>query len=75
MTDLVIRFVAAGAIVSAFAMLGEVFRPKRFAGLFGAAPSVAMASLTITLVKQSKAYAAGEAYSMTAGALAFVVYA
>ena len=32
-------------IVSAFAMLGDVLRPKSFACLFGAAPSVALATL------------------------------
>ena len=36
-----------GIVVSVFAMLGDMLRPKSFAGLFGAAPSVALATLCI----------------------------
>jgi hypothetical protein len=43
MTEYLIRFVVGGAVVSAFAVLGDVLRLKSLAGLFGAAPSVAMA--------------------------------
>ena len=42
MTEYIVRFLVGGAVVSAFAMLGDVLRPKCFAGLFGAAPSVAL---------------------------------
>jgi hypothetical protein len=35
MTEYVIRFLVGGAVVSAFAMLGDLLRPKSFAGLFG----------------------------------------
>jgi hypothetical protein len=52
-----------------------MFTPKRFAGLFSAAPSVALATLILTASKEGKAYAAIEARSMIAGALAFVIYA
>lgn len=45
MTEYVIRFLVGGAVVSAFAMLGDLLRPQSFAGLFGAAPSVALARL------------------------------
>jgi hypothetical protein len=34
------RLLAGGIVVSTFAVLGDVLRPKSFAGLFGAAPSV-----------------------------------
>jgi hypothetical protein len=44
MVDAIIRFVVGGLAVSAFAVLGDVFRPKSFAGLFGAAPSIALAT-------------------------------
>lgn len=37
-------------IVSAFAVVGDVLRSKGFAGLFGAAPSVALATLSLTLL-------------------------
>ena len=47
MTEYVIRFLVSGAVVSAFAMLGDLLRPKSFAGLSDAAPSVALATLGI----------------------------
>jgi hypothetical protein len=40
--EYLVRFLAGGIVVSAFAELGDVLRPKSFAGLFGAAPSVAL---------------------------------
>jgi hypothetical protein len=61
--------------VSTFAALGEVLRPKSFAGLFGAAPSIALATLSLTIARDGHAYAALEARSMIAGALAFFLYA
>lgn len=73
--ELVLRFVIGGAVVSTFALLGEVLRPKSFAGLFAAAPSVALASLGLTAAHHGGAYAAIEARSMVLGAFAFLVYA
>ena len=70
-----IRFLIGGAVVSAFATLGEVFRPKSFAGLFGAAPSIALATLGLTVAHSGKTYAAIEARSMVVGAIAFLLYA
>lgn len=75
MTDLVIRFLVGGVVVSVFAMIGDVVRPKSFAGLFSAAPSVALATVTLTLHKQGKPYAAHEAASMLLASIAFIVYA
>ena len=40
-----LRFLAGGIAVSAFAALGDTLRPKSFAGLFGAAPAIALATL------------------------------
>jgi hypothetical protein len=62
-------------IVSLFALVGDVLRPKGFAGLLGAAPSVAIATLLLTLHFEGKDYAAIEARSMIVGAGAFLVYA
>ena len=73
--ELVERFLLGGLIVSAFAVIGDVLRPKGFAGLFGAAPSIALATLTLTLISEGKVYTALEARSMIGGALAFFVYA
>jgi len=73
--EILIRALVGGVIVSAFALLGDVFLPKRFAGLFGAAPAVALASLGLAMASNGKLYAAVEARSMIGGAIAFFVYA
>jgi Protein of unknown function (DUF3147) len=75
MKELLFRFLIGGALVSVFALIGDLLRPKSFAGLFGAAPSVALASLALTMATQGKAYAALECRSMIAGAIAFFLYA
>ena len=48
-----LRFLVGGIAVSAFAALGDALRPKSFAGLFGAAPSIALATLLITLSQKA----------------------
>jgi hypothetical protein len=73
--ELLIRFVAGGIVVSFFAMLGSAFKPKSFAGLLGAAPSVALATLSLTVLGKGKPYAAIEAQSMVLGAVSFLIYA
>lgn len=73
--QLLLRFVVGGALVSVFSVLGDVLKPKSFAGLFAAAPSVALASLSLTILMDGKPYAAAEAKFMIAGALAFCAYA
>lgn len=75
MSELIARFFIGGLIVTSFAALGEVFRPKSFAGLFGAAPSIALATIGITIARHGKPYAALEARSMIFGAIAFFCYA
>jgi hypothetical protein len=70
----VFRFIVGGLVVSFFAALGDGLKPKSFAGLFAAAPSVALATLALTVFKDGKAYAALEARSMILGAVAFLVY-
>ena len=75
MKDLILRFVIGGTVVSAFAALGDVLKPKSFAGLFGAAPSIALATLGLTISANGKMYAATETRSMIAGALVFFLYA
>lgn len=74
MEEILIRFLIGGVVVSVFSVLGDLFRPKSFAGLFGAAPSVALATIFLTVVKSGPAYVAHEAHSMMAGAVAFIVY-
>jgi uncharacterized membrane protein (GlpM family) len=72
--ELAVRFLLGGALVSIFAVCGEVFRPKTFGGLFGAAPSVALVALIIGLARQGEAFATQEARSMALGAVAMVLY-
>jgi hypothetical protein len=64
MLDYFLRFIAGGVAVSMFAALGDTLQPKSFAGLFGAAPSIALATLLITV----------EGRSMIAGAFALAAY-
>ena len=73
--EMLLRFVIGGAFVSLFALSGDILRPKSFAGLFGAAPSVALATLALTIGARGADYAAIETRSMIAAAAAFFVYA
>ncbi len=75
MFDVLFRFLIGGSVVSVFAVFGGLFKPKSFAGLFGAAPSVALATLSLTLAHEGVWYAALEARSMVSGAIALFVYA
>jgi uncharacterized membrane protein (GlpM family) len=73
--DLIIRFLIGGVVVSFFAILGDALKPKSFAGLISAAPSVALATIGLTVLKQGKSYATIEAQSMVLGATAVLIYA
>ncbi|MGA9528987.1 MAG: DUF3147 family protein [Terriglobales bacterium] len=75
LTDILIRILVGGVAVSFFAALADMLRPKSFAGLFSAAPSIALASLVLTVSRDGRAYAALEGRSMIAGAIAFFIYA
>ena len=75
MGEITVRFVMGGVIISLFALLGEVFQPKTFAGVFGAAPSVALVSLGIAFGSRGPSYAAAECRTMVFGAIALAVYA
>jgi hypothetical protein len=69
MLEYSLRFLAGGIAVSAFAALGDTLRPKSFAGLFGAAPSIALPTLLITLSQKGAPFVALEGRSMIVGAL------
>jgi len=69
-----LRFIVGGLAVSTFAALGDTLQPKSFAGLFGAAPSIALATLLITLSQKGAPFAAVEGRSMIAGAFALAAY-
>lgn len=74
MVEYFLRFIVGGVGVSMFAALGDTLRPKSFAGLFGAAPSIALATLLITLSEKGAPFAAVEGRSMIAGAFALATY-
>jgi hypothetical protein len=73
-TEYVLRFLIGGAVVSAFAMLGDLLRPKSFAGLFAAAPSVALATLGMAIYQHGPSYSAVQSHAMMAGAVALACY-
>jgi len=74
LSELLIRFVVGGLVVAAFAVLGDILKPKSFAGLFGAAPSVALATLVLTFASGSPAEASVEGRSMLLGGVALLAY-
>jgi hypothetical protein len=74
LSDAFVRFLIGGIVVSAFATIGALFKPTSFAGLFGAAPSVALGTLTLAISKEGKSYAAMECRSMMAGAAGLCLY-
>jgi hypothetical protein len=74
MNQIVIRFFVGGIAVCLFAALGDILKPKSFAGLFGAAPSIALATLTLTLIQKPAAYVAIEGKSMLFGACGLFCY-
>ena len=74
MADLVMRFLVGGVLVTVFALIGSCLKPKSFAGLFSAAPSVALATLTLTIISKGPRFAAVECRSMIAGGIALGAY-
>jgi len=48
MSAILLRFLIGGLVVSVFAVISDIVKPKSFAGLFGAAPSVALATIGLT---------------------------
>jgi hypothetical protein len=73
--SILVKAVAGGILVVAFALLGESLHPKRLAGLFSAAPSIAIAGLVVTVVAKGDVAASREALGMIVGAAGFVVFA
>lgn len=61
--------------MTAFALLSQGLSPKRFAGLFSAAPAVAIVGLTIALLDKGAHEAHQSAVGMLAGAAGMIAYA
>jgi len=72
---LAVKGLAGGCLVAAFALLSECLSPKRFAGLFGAAPAVALAGLAIVLLDKGAHDAHQQAVGMLAGCAGMIAYA
>jgi Protein of unknown function (DUF3147) len=72
--ELAIRFVLGGVIVSAFAVIGDILHPKSFAGIFGAAPSVALASLALAFLTNGIHDATVDGHAMVLGAIALCAF-
>lgn len=72
--DVLLRFVVGGLGVSAFAAGGQGLKPDSFAGLFGAAPSVAAVSLALATRSHPENYVAVECWAMCLGAIALAIY-
>jgi hypothetical protein len=70
---LVLKSVASGLFVVAFAVVASMLSPKRLAGVFAAAPAVALGSLTMTLVVLGSSTVVPAARGMAVGAAAFAV--
>jgi len=68
------RVLAGGTLVVAFAALSDMLKPKMFAGLFGAAPSVATASLLVNGLALGPAKDERYATGMIAGAVGMIAY-
>jgi hypothetical protein len=69
-----LKALAGGSLVVTFAAISDVLRPKAFAGLFAAAPSVALASLVITVLSAGPSTAAISSKGMIAGAVGMIAY-
>jgi hypothetical protein len=69
------KALCGGALVLAFAALSEALKPKRFAGILGAAPSVAIAGLVVGSLAKGPLDQAAAARTMIAGAVALTVCA
>ncbi len=68
------KFLAGGTLVCIFALISQVCKPKQFAGIFSAAPSVLLAGLAITLFAQGTQHAVLTAQGAIAGAFGMIFY-
>lgn len=72
---LAVKGLAGGGLVVAFALLSEGLSPKRFAGLFSAAPAVALAGLAVVVIGETTHKAHENSLGMIAGGVGMVAYA
>jgi hypothetical protein len=72
--EYIARFAAGGLLVCVFALISEIFKPKQFAGIFSAAPSVLLAGLIITLMTKGPSHATLTAEGAIAGAVGMIFF-
>jgi Protein of unknown function (DUF3147) len=73
-TLIALKTVVGGLAVLGFSLLGQSGHPKRFAGLFSAAPSVALASLAMTVIAKGAGAAVPYAQGMLIGSAGMLAY-
>jgi uncharacterized membrane protein (GlpM family) len=72
--EIVLKALIGGILVVAFAALAETLSPKRFAGVFAAAPTIAVGSLVVTVAYSGSSDARRACAGMVAGAAGFIAY-
>jgi len=69
-----LKALVGGLAVVGFSLVGQAGHPKRFAGLFSAAPSVALASLAMTAVAKGAGATLPYAQGMLIGSAGMIAY-
>lgn len=72
--ELALKALAGGGLVLVFSAISEVVRPKLLAGVFAAAPAVALAGLLLTVLFKSAHDAYQNSMGMVAGGIAIACY-
>ena len=73
-SSMALKALIGGLAVVGFSLIGHAGHPKRFAGLFSAAPSVAVASLAITAIVKGADGAVPYARGMLIGSVGMLAY-
>jgi uncharacterized membrane protein (GlpM family) len=71
---LAFKCLAGGIMVCLFSLVAEVVKPKKFAGIFAAAPAVALASLLVIAYTKGLEAVSASATGMLYGALGMLLY-
>src|SRR6267143_701643 len=69
-----LKALVGGVAVVTFALIGQAGHPKRFAGIFAAAPSVALASLAMTVPAKGPEATVPYAHGMLIGSAGMFAY-
>ena len=69
-----LKALVGGLAVVTFSLIGQAGHPKRFAGIFAAAPSVALASLALTVLAKGPEATVPYAQGMLIGSAGMFAY-